>query len=337
MNSLVRILPLLLVTTLPVSALTEENFKQTRPATPGGTLIVDVDFGTIEVKPGENDKVMVDAFRKIEAPTKEREKQYVETVPITLTTEAGNKVVLRARAADSSAMRGLCEGEGNSRTDARYTVRVPASFNADLKTAGGGVGVSDLTGSIKAHTNGGDLAFARVHGAIEAKTNGGEITLGGCDGSLDVATNGGKIIAEAGSGTLRAHSSGGGIAVADFGGDTDVQTNGGRLLLQNNRGMLAGQTSGGSISASLPSPLPGDVSLQTSAGAIDLIAPLNASLDLDAKTDIGAVTTDLPISGARAERNAVAGKVNGGGKAVVLRSGAGSISIRSAASETAQR
>jgi hypothetical protein len=334
MNSLVRILPLLLVTTLPVSALTEENFKQTRPAAAGGTLIVDVDFGTIEVKVGENDKVAVDAYRKIEASTKEREKQYVETVPITLATE-GNKVVLRAHAADGSAMGSLCEG--NSRTDARYTVHVPASFNADLKTAGGGVGASDLTGSIKAHTNGGDLAFARVHGAIEAKTNGGDITLGGCDGSLDVATNGGKIIAEAGTGTLRAHSSGGGIAVADFGGDTDVQTNGGRLLLQNNRGKMAGQTSGGSISAILPSPLPGDVSLQTSAGAIDLVAPLNTGLDLDAKTQIGAVTTDLPVSGARAERNAVAGKVNGGGKSVVLRTGAGSISIRSAASETAQR
>ena len=55
------------------SALTEENVNITRDAKSGGKLVVDVEFGTIDVAPGDNDKVVVNASRKISASSKDKE------------------------------------------------------------------------------------------------------------------------------------------------------------------------------------------------------------------------------------------------------------------------
>ena len=78
----------------PLTALaaTEENIHETRAANPGGKLVVDVDFGSIEVAPGDNDKVVIDAHRKLSAASKEKEAEYFKAVPVTITTE-GDKVI----------------------------------------------------------------------------------------------------------------------------------------------------------------------------------------------------------------------------------------------------
>jgi DUF4097 and DUF4098 domain-containing protein YvlB len=85
----------------------------------------------------------------------------------------------------------------------------------------------------------------------------------------------------------------------------------------------------------LKSPVPGDVNLETSAGSIDLMVPADAGLDIEAEASSGRVTSDLPFTGTRTDRDSMKGKINGGGKSVVLRSGAGSISIKPASAEVA--
>jgi len=112
---------------------------------------------------------------------------------------------------------------------------------------------------------------------------------------------------------------------------------GGRLSFENINGKIFGRTSGGSISAKLKNPVPGDVNLETSAGSIDLMVPADAGLDIEAEASSGRVTSDLPFIGTRTDRDTMKGKINGGGKSVVLRSGAGSISIKQASADVAVR
>ena len=335
MFQLLRPLALLTVTVISASALTEEKVNETRDAKPNGKLIVDVDFGTIEVMAGDNDKVVLAAYRKIEASSKEKEQEYLAAAPITITTN-GSDVTVRARReknADDSKCRSWL---GSSSMDARYTLRVPATYNANLQTAGGDISAKDLTGTIKADTSGGDLEFERVHGSINAESSGGHIEVIACEGAIDVETSGGRIGASGGSGSLNARTSGGTITAKDFAGDTNVETSGGRLNLANIGGKLIGGTSGGSILALLSSPVPGDVTLKTSAGSIEVIAPSSVALSVDAETSAGDVTSDLPIMTMRAGRERLQGKINGGGKSLILRTGSGSIAIKSA-STIAQR
>src|SRR5437773_10384831 len=95
MQKLLTIIALVSLSAFSASALTEENIHQARPAKAGGKLIVEVDFGSIDVAPGGNDKVVVDAHRKIEASSKEKEQEYFAAVPVTVTTE-GDNVAVRA-------------------------------------------------------------------------------------------------------------------------------------------------------------------------------------------------------------------------------------------------
>ena len=325
---------LLALSTSLAFAYSEENVHQELDVAAGGNLVVDVAFGNIEVAAGANDKVNVDAHRKIETSDEAKEKQYLAEVPITVTKE-GNTVTVRARRSDDRSWSWNCTG--STTMDARYTVRVPKNFNLDLKSGGGSISANDVAGTVKVSTGGGKLKLGQLNGPIDAKTSGGSIRLNDCQGPLNVSTSGGEIKSDGGSGTLDARTSGGSIAVHDFKGDTIVKTSGGQLTMDNIHGRLSGKTSGGSITASLVSPLTGDVELMSSAGSISLSVPVDAALNLDATASSGAVSTDLPLVAERAEREVLRGVLNGGGKSVVLRANAGSISVRSASAKTAMQ
>ncbi|HSV62721.1 MAG TPA: DUF4097 family beta strand repeat-containing protein [Chthoniobacterales bacterium] len=328
---IIRALTLLVVAAATASALTEENVNQTLDGAPGGRLIVDVDFGTIDVSAGPDDKISVAAHRKIDSDNDSQEKEYFASTPVTVTKD-GNTVTIRARRQNKE--RNL-NWSGRCSMDARYTVHVPKTFNSELRTGGGTIMVAELTGTVSADTSGGKLRFTHLKGATGATTSGGSIELNGCDGPLKVDTSGGRIEATDGSGSLDARTSGGSIVVRNFAGDAKVETSGGRLSFENINGKIVGRTSGGSISAKLKSPVPGDVNLETSAGSIDVLVPPDAGLDVEAEASSGRVTSDLPFIGTRTDRDSMKGKINGGGKSLVLRSGAGSISIKPASAEVA--
>ena len=53
--------------------------------------------------------------------------------------------------------------------------------------------------------------------------------------------------------------------------------------------------------------------------------------------DDARLTSELPFTGTRTDRDSMKGKINGGGKSLVLRSGAGSITIKPSSPEVAAR
>lgn len=330
---ILRTLLLLALATTTASALSEENVNQTLDGAPGGRIIIDVDFGTIDVSSGSDDKVTVSVRRKIDSDNEAQEKDYLASAPVTVSKE-GNTFTVRARRQNKNKD---LNWSGRCTMDARYTVRVPKTFNSELRTGGGTIMVAELTGTMSADTSGGKLKFTNLKGPTGATTSGGSIELKGCDGPLKVDTSGGRIEATDGTGTLEARTSGGSIVVRNFGGDAKVETSGGRLSFENINGKIFGRTSGGSISAKLKSPVPGDVDLETSAGSIDVQVPPDAGLDIEAEASSGRVTSELPFTGTRTDRDSMKGKINGGGKSLVLRSGAGSITIKPFSPEVAAR
>jgi hypothetical protein len=330
-NRFLRIFLPLLASVASAAALTTDTVNQQLDAGPGGKLVVDVDFGTVDVTTGDQAHVDVHAERKIDFENDSREKEFLGAAPITVTKE-GNTVTVRARG--RSEHHGW-SWHGHVDMDAHYEIKVPKSFDADLRTGGGTISASDLIGTIKADTSGGKLKFSQLRGALNGKTSGGSVDVKGCEGPLKVSTSGGQIEAAGGSGRIDARTSGGSIAVQDFSGDTNVETSGGKLVLVNINGSITGRTSGGSVRATLAAPVPGDVKLETAAGSIEVAVPANAGFTIDAEASAGRVTTELPFVGERTDHDSLRGTINGGGKSLQLRSGAGSIVIRAAGQESA--
>ncbi len=330
------IITLLTLVSLHAIASSEENIHQTRDARPGGKLVVDVDFGSIDVTAGERDKVVVDAHRKIEASSKDKEQEYLAAAPITIANE-GDKVVVRAVRKHESLGDQFGHLFGHSRTEARYSIKVPSNFSADLDTSGGDVSVNGLTGNIKVDTSGGDMTFGQLHGDLHASTSGGDITAKNCEGKVNLDTSGGRIEVTGGKGNLGASTSGGAVTVLNRVGDVKVDSSGGKLRLGNISGKLNAETSGGSVSAILPSPVVGDVRLETSGGGITVLTPRDARLTIDAETSAGGIHSDLPIERLSSDSDSLKGTINGGGTKLVLRTSAGSIEIVSADKATAQQ
>ena len=315
---------LLLVSSIAASATTEEKLNQRFSVQPGGTVVVEVDFGAINVSTNGASEVVIDVWRKIGRRKKADEEVFLRDHPVTFTQD-GNTVTIRSRGKTRSSW----SWTGRNSNDAKYTITVPARFSAQLKTGGGGIDVTDLTGEVRADTGGGALSFTRLTGTLRGETGGGGVKGAACDGTLTLRTGGGGIDVNSGSGTLDGTTGGGSVTVREFLGPVHVRTGGGGLTIEKVQGAVDGSTGGGSISAVLPSEVSGPVKLLTGGGGITVSVPTTAAFDLDARTSGGGVTTDLPVAVVgKVEHGRLQGPVNGGGKTVELRSGGGGIRLK---------
>jgi len=321
-----------LLVSVSASIAAEENLSQQVDVTPGGKLIVDVDFGSIQVAAATDGKISLEAHRLVEFGNETKEKEYLAEAPVSFTKE-GNVVTVRSRRKESWTNWHF----GYSRMDASYILHVPRKCDLDLQTSGGEIAAVDVTGDLKAHTSGGKLQFANLEGTLTASTSGGSIEVEDCRCPTEIKTSGGHISVVNGTGVLHARTSGGRIEVRNLSGDADVETSGGSLVLEKIRGKLVGRTSGGSIHTFIPGEVAGDMQLKTSAGSIELAVPENAGLDIDARTSGGRVHCELPLTESESKRERLRGKLNGGGKSVVLETSAGSITLKSASSQVAER
>lgn len=317
---------LLALTSCAALAATEEQTNQTFQVSPGGTLVVDVDFGSIDISTNSTDAVAVNVWRKVTRGSAEKEQKFLSENPVVFVQE-GNTITVRCRPKVKEMFHWF-SGFRN-RNEAKYTIQVPARFNARLNTSGGGIAASDLTGEVKADTSGGGLRFARLHGPLNGDTSGGGIRVTDCEGPIKIHTSGGGIEVTGGSGSLDGDTSGGAITVRTFQGPVSMHTSGGGITVENVAGKVKGDTSGGSIHAVLLSPLPGDVSLSTSGGGVTVKVPADAAFNLDAETLGGGVSCDLPVTvQGKLESNRLKGPVNGGGPLLRLGTSGGGIHVQ---------
>jgi Toastrack DUF4097 len=311
---------------LSATGATEEQINKKFKVKPGGTVVVDIDFGSIEVGTNATGEVTVDVWRKVGRSSKSAEEKFLKDNPVTFSQD-GDTVTISSKRKNKSSWSWI----GRNSNEAKYKIAVPAKFNARLQTAGGGIEVDDLTGDVKSHTSGGGLHFARLNGPLNGETSGGGIHVKDCDGKIKINTSGGGIDVAGGSGSLAGDTSGGSVSVKEFHGPMHVETSGGGITIYGATGKVEGSTSGGSINAVLATPVSDIVKLETSGGGITLRVPGNAAFDLDAETSAGNVHSELPVVGAgKKERDHLKGPVNGGGKTVWLRTSAGSIHVKRA-------
>jgi DUF4097 and DUF4098 domain-containing protein YvlB len=318
-------LPLILLfgSCLLAMAETEEKINKQFNVQSGGKVMVEVDFGSITVGTHESDQVKVDILRKVSMKSKSSEEEFLKDRPIHFSQD-GNVITIRSQRQGPKINFRLWQ-----RTEAQYKILVPAKFNADLKTSGGGIEISGLTGDTRSRTSGGGLRFKWLKGTVDGDTSGGGIHVEDCEGPVKIHTSGGGIHLTGGGGSLDGDTSGGSVTVKDFRGPVQVHTSGGGITVENVTGQVSGSTSGGGIHAKFSQPLTETVTLETSGGGVTLEVPESSAFNLDARTSGGGVSSELPVTvSGKIQRSHLQGPVNGGGKTVVLRSSGGSIRVK---------
>lgn len=298
--------------------------------------------GSITVEGGQSSGVRVDMYvrgnnwpqnKLSKAEIDERLKEY----DIEVKTEGSTVVATAKRKRENGD-----NWDWKRSLNISFKVAAPRNFRTDLKTSGGSIHISKLTGEQDFATSGGSLHLNDVEGAIRGRTSGGSIHLDNCRKDIDLATSGGSIEANTSSGTLNLRTSGGSVRLRELKGQVKASTSGGSINADGVDGELVSSTSGGSIrlfniSGSLEAHTSGGsieadikrvgkfLKLSASAGTVRVRMPLDQGLDLDVRGN----KVSMPLSkfDGEVEKDRIRGSINGGGIPVNISASSGNVYV----------
>jgi DUF4097 and DUF4098 domain-containing protein YvlB len=312
-----------LIATIWGRTVAEDDTKKSFSVSDGGTLKIEADRGSIEVRTGAGKSVEIEVIRKVERGSEADAKALLATHILTFNQDGENVLV-----------KGELPGKWTSgwrspNLNVKYVVSIPRNYNTDLKTSGGDITISDLNGEGHYRTSGGNIRVGRATGGILAKTSGGDITVAGCNKSIDVETSGGNIRADEVAGAVKAHTSGGDIHLTKIGGTTDAHTSGGNIQADQLMGTAQASTSGGDVKASFGKQPEGKCVFKTSGGNVELAITDEVSIDVDAHTSGGTVRSEFTTGDeGKHNRSSLKTKIKNGGPLVVLQTSGGDVRIR---------
>jgi DUF4097 and DUF4098 domain-containing protein YvlB len=304
--SIVFIAALTFLTAGLASASIDDTIQKTFSVESGGTLDIDTERGSIEVRGISGNTVEVEVIRRVRTSNTEEAQKVLDNFKIEFKQSGKDVFVIGEKTRKESIWDKIW-----NRLNVKFIVSVPEIYNIKLRTSGGGISVEDIEGEVKIKTSGGGLNLHDIKGPVWGKTSGGSIQIGEVDGQVDVETSGGSIKIESAQGTVDAHTSGGSITVNEV------------------MGTINANTSGGSIKAHISQQPESDCRLSTSGGSVTVYLADDIAVNVDAGTSGGSVHTDFPVTiKGKINKRHLKAKINGGGPLLYLHTSGGSIYIK---------
>ncbi len=167
---------------------------------------------------------------------------------------------------------------------------------------------------VRAHSGDGSIRIERVSGKIDLRTGDGSIRASDVSGALSLDTGDGSITVEQADGTLQ-------LDTAD--GSVSVSGNLSAIMLHTGDGSIVYRADSG---AKMTEPW----EITTGDGSVSLYLPPDFDAELDVHTGDGTIRNELAIerSGDEKERRTLRAKLGDGGQLLRIRTGDGSIRLK---------
>lgn len=249
--------------------------------------------GAIEIQSWDKPDVAIDIEKR--GSTKEA----VDGLEI-VSSQSGNRIELEVKRPRSETLRSFGFQVGAS---AKLIVSVPK--NAD----------------IVARSGDGSITVERLHGRLELRTGDGSIRTSETSGELILDTGDGSIVVEGATGRLSVDTGDGGVNVTGRLTSVKLHTGDGSIVYRAEPG----------------SEMADDWDITTGDGGVTMYLPSGFGAEVDAQTGDGGIRNDLDIvrsdEGERRDREenrrSLRGKLGSGGKQIRVRTGDGTIRLRS--------
>jgi Putative adhesin len=256
------------------------------------TALPDVDVstfdGAIEIRAWDRPEVLVVIEKHA------RDKADADTIEVHA-EQNGNHVTVDARVPKAERTFGISWHRSRM---AKLIVSVPSSSNIVAKSGDGPIDVERITGRVDLRSGDGSIQARDLSGDVRAHTGDGSMKLDGVNGALDVDTGDGTISVSGTFTSLHARSGDGSVTVRAASGSAAT----------------------------------GDWDIVTGDGSVTLELPDGFGGELDAHTGDGGIhLQDISVSNVTGEitrKNTVRGTLGSGGKAVRVRTGDGTITLR---------
>jgi DUF4097 and DUF4098 domain-containing protein YvlB len=170
-------------------------------------------------------------------------------------------------------------------------------------------------------------------GNVVARSGDGSIRIDHVRGRLELKTGDGSIRATDISGQLTLATGDGSVSLDDVAGDLDVNTGDGSVSVTGKLATVKLHTGDGSITfrAAPGTSMTDDWSMTTGDGGVAISLPSDFGAELDAHTGDGSIRNDLQFNAegdGDKERRTLRGKLGAGGKTLRIRTGDGSIRLK---------
>jgi len=201
---------------------------------------------------------------------------------------------------------------GGNHRNIRIEVRMPTDADLQIDTGDGSVETQALNGRLKIHTGDGSVKSQTVAGSVDIDTGDGSITLDGAKGDI------------------RLHTGDGHIDARNLDGKVDANSGDGHVKIDGRLDALDLKTGDGSIDARIEpgSKLSQGWSIRTGDGSVNVVLPADLQVNIDASTNDGHISLGIPVTVEGTFSNSqLHGKMNGGGQALTIHTGDGSIRL----------
>ena len=195
------------------------------------------------------------------------------------------------------------------RRDAHFqvTVEVPRRYSADLDLGSGNVEVASLTGDLTVDVGSGNVDVADVDGdRVSLDTGSGNVRARSLRGAVRIDTGSGSVQVDRVEGSLWVDTGSGRVAVGSVDGPVEVDTGSGSVEVTLRRAAAS--------------------SVSTGSGSVTMRLPRSAGFDVDLDGSSVRIDESLRFSGDR-DRDEAHGRLNGGGPALRVGTGSGSIRL----------
>ena len=167
-------------------------------------------------------------------------------------------------------------------------------------------------------------------GDLNVATGDGHVEVDPLSGNMDIHTGDGHITVRGARGDIRLRTGDGHIEARDLDGRLDASSGDGHIRIDGRFDVLNLKTGDGSIEARVAagSKMSGSWTIHTGDGSVDLTLPDGFQADLDAHTNDGRISLGFPVTvDGIISKSEVRGKINGGGGALTVHTGDGSIRL----------
>lgn len=268
----------------------KDTIKKSFKVSPGGTLMLDLDRGNIEIRTGADDEVKIEVVRIVGVESRAQAKEMLEAHQLEFGHD-DEDVSLQSRF-DEDAWNWKRWRDKN-RFRMTVTVLVPHEYDLEINSGAGNVRIESLEGMVDVRTGAGNVDVGHIRGSIDVSTGSGNIAVSSAEGGVDIRAGAGNI------------------SIGDVRGEVDAHTGAGNITARITR-------------------QPGDDSnLMSGAGNVTAYLADDIGVSVDAVAKVGSCSTDFPLKvKGKWMSKSFAGNINGGGPDLVLRSGVGNVSLK---------
>ncbi len=259
------------------------------------TLELNVSRGSVSVTGGEDEKLIIEATKRVRATTRDEAEEVADHIEIKV-AKVGDKVFVKTNylkilSRNPSFWQKFLGAGGDSYGSVEYTIALPLGCSVRIKSVEADILLSNIEGEVQVENTVGTTHGEFIFGPITVRQPQGEISLKWIEGDIRIKSSSGKV------------------SVQQTRGAVDVTTLTGEVKIQTE----------------LDSPQ--DCFIETTSGSITFLIPETSSGVLNIETLSGEIQTEMPVTIKSVSRHRLVGEFGRGGPTITLSSSSGDVTV----------